>query len=61
MIWTAVASAERHRFRTREMLPEFEDAPPARKRHRRFALPAQSKVPAPTLLPLRLPVMRKEE
>ena len=40
--WTAVASAARHRFRPLDTLPNLLDCPSARKRRRRFALPAHS-------------------
>ena len=41
--WTAVASRTRHRFRTRERLPDGVAFSCARKRRRRCALPAHSK------------------
>lgn len=41
--WTAVASAARHRFRTPGHRPPTAAPAPARKRRRRFALPAHSR------------------
>jgi len=41
--WTAVASAARHRFRTQGNRPPTAAPAPARKRRRRFALPAHSR------------------
>jgi hypothetical protein len=44
--WTAVASQTRHRFRTGGKLPDGVTFSCARKRRRRCALPAHSKIPA---------------
>ena len=44
VLWTAVASAARHRFHARS-LPRDEPFSRARKRRRRYTLPAQSKTP----------------
>jgi len=44
--WTVVASGVRHRFGARNAFASDRGAVPARKRRRRFALPAHSKLAA---------------